>query len=492
MNRKITALLIGSLVAGLTACGGGGKTESVADSVTESHVEENASSSETANTNTADDTQFFGHVEDGIFCIEDVDSDAEEIIVPDTIAEVPVGKIKKMAFYDLPCKKITLPDSVTRIGRTAFMNCDKLEAIELGSGLTYIGAMAFQGCKALETVTFPDSLVTIKGTLFFGCDLLKEVYVPASATEIEDGLASAETCPNLVIVTPEGSRAGAVAEEQNVPVRYVEADPAQSVPDTVNQEDESKTDDPLADRTLDDIWTTYILRGEVKKRRTYEPPVKFAFMDLDWDNMPVKDTPPVFYPEEFESGLVMPFINNDLTKFDFSASSAGRVTGAELDSDDTLFDSSLWVTAVKTGPEMADQYFRLTSRLDRPATVKEILESNNYTLEPLNYAYYAFGLPLPEGMSRKSIDHFKEIVDHLGRPDAILIEKTTQSIDPEGQMDAELFWIYDDFAIHIYVHDGRQKDADDYFDFTVTIIAKEAINSYAEKVCDRDDLYRCW
>lgn len=46
MKRKITALLICSLVAGLTACGGGGKTESVAEDSSRVTVEEESPSAQ--------------------------------------------------------------------------------------------------------------------------------------------------------------------------------------------------------------------------------------------------------------------------------------------------------------------------------------------------------------------------------------------------------------------------------------------------------------
>ena len=236
MKVKALLSLMGIIVLGITACGDNGTTSSATPAIeseavlessvteeSESVIESMESAGQIENVESAvgekDDTQFVGLVEDGVFSITDVISEAEEIIVPDNIDGVTVGKIKKEAFYDLQCKKIVIPNTVTSIGKSAFLNCVNLETIELGTGITSVGASAFSGCKQLKSVTFADGLVTIKGTIFYDCRALEEAFIPASATDIEHGLGNAETCPNLVIVTPSGSRAEEVANSQGVPVR---------------------------------------------------------------------------------------------------------------------------------------------------------------------------------------------------------------------------------------------------------------------------------
>jgi len=56
---------------------------------------------------------------------------------------------------------VTLPDTVTEIGESAFWGCSSMPAVTLPAGLTKIGSMAFQRCKSLRTVTIPAAVTTI-------------------------------------------------------------------------------------------------------------------------------------------------------------------------------------------------------------------------------------------------------------------------------------------------------------------------------------------
>ena len=47
---------------------------------------------------------------------------------------------------------VALPDSLTQLGASAFSGCEKVEAIQIGSGLTDIPKDAFDGCKP-KTIT---------------------------------------------------------------------------------------------------------------------------------------------------------------------------------------------------------------------------------------------------------------------------------------------------------------------------------------------------
>ena len=43
-----------------------------------------------------------------------------------------------------------IPDSVTKLGTGAFVDCKSLESVTLGSGLTDVGSDLFVGCDALK------------------------------------------------------------------------------------------------------------------------------------------------------------------------------------------------------------------------------------------------------------------------------------------------------------------------------------------------------
>lgn len=73
-------------------------------------------------------------------------------------------------------KKIVLPDSLKRIGKSAFMY-DELEEINLPEGLEEIGEEAFSHCLALKSIVIPDSVKTVGSNAFDECENLKEITI---------------------------------------------------------------------------------------------------------------------------------------------------------------------------------------------------------------------------------------------------------------------------------------------------------------------------
>ena len=101
--------------------------------------------------------------------------------------EIPEGvvEIGKYAFgnsYYL--HSVTISDSVKSIGENAFSNCDNLEVVSLGNGLETIGTYAFADLTRLIAVTLPDSLTTIGDFAFFRCTRLSDVVIPGNVTAI--------------------------------------------------------------------------------------------------------------------------------------------------------------------------------------------------------------------------------------------------------------------------------------------------------------------
>ena len=189
-------------------------TESGNNSATNKGNNDKTQSKETAKV----ETKYEGVVENGVYVIEKCITSDENLVVPDKINGAPVGKIKANAFMNVPSKTIKLPSTVTTIGPAAFMHCENLEKIDLGNNLKWIGQSAFQGCPKLLNVTFPEGLTTIEDCIFIANHSIGEVYIPATATNIVS-IGFTDDCPNLVVVTPKGSRAEEVAKEAGVPVR---------------------------------------------------------------------------------------------------------------------------------------------------------------------------------------------------------------------------------------------------------------------------------
>ena len=78
---------------------------------------------------------------------------------------------------------VTIPNSVTSIGQSAFYNCSKLTTITIGSGIKYIFSLAFASCPELTDVTCYAENVPSTNTDAFKDSYIEytTLHVPASA-----------------------------------------------------------------------------------------------------------------------------------------------------------------------------------------------------------------------------------------------------------------------------------------------------------------------
>ncbi len=68
-----------------------------------------------------------------------------------------------------------IPDSVTSIGNSAFMDCSSLTSVTIPDSVTSISDDAFSNCSSLTSITIPDSVTSI-GNAAFACNLTS-VYI---------------------------------------------------------------------------------------------------------------------------------------------------------------------------------------------------------------------------------------------------------------------------------------------------------------------------
>ena len=94
---------------------------------------------------------------------------------------------------------VTIPDSVTTIGNGAFSNCTSLTSVTIPDSVTTIGNGAFSNCTSLTSVTIPDSVTSIGYYAFSGCSSLTSVTIPNGVTMIDSG--TFRGCINLTSVT---------------------------------------------------------------------------------------------------------------------------------------------------------------------------------------------------------------------------------------------------------------------------------------------------
>ncbi len=146
-----------------------------------------------------------------------------------------VTSIGRSAFYECySLSSVTIPNSVTSIGGEAFVSCFSLTSINVDSNnpnyssvdgvlfskdkttlircperkrgaytipnsVTSIGDNAFHWCDALTSITIPNSVTSIGHDAFWNCNSLSSVTIPNSVTWIGDG--AFEACSSLTSVT---------------------------------------------------------------------------------------------------------------------------------------------------------------------------------------------------------------------------------------------------------------------------------------------------
>ena len=73
-------------------------------------------------------------------------------------------------------KDLVIPNSVTSIGDSAFYGCSGLTSVTIGNSVNSIGDWAFGNCYGLTSVTIPNSVTSIGSEAFRDCSELLDVY----------------------------------------------------------------------------------------------------------------------------------------------------------------------------------------------------------------------------------------------------------------------------------------------------------------------------
>lgn len=131
------------------------------------------------------------------------DSGVGSITIPESVTTIGNSAFKGCTRLSA----IVIPDSVTSLGMNAFENCSNLKTAVVGTGvsalslatfrscthldsvslsnmLTSVGLNIFQSCTSLKTITIPNSVATIGGSALESCSALTSVYIGSGITSI--------------------------------------------------------------------------------------------------------------------------------------------------------------------------------------------------------------------------------------------------------------------------------------------------------------------
>ncbi len=141
------------------------------------------------------------------------------ITIPDSVTSIGKDAFYNTAWYDnqpdglvyagkvaytykgtMPSNtSIVLKEGTLGIADEAFSWCTGLTSVTIPDSMTSIGYRSFYNCTGLTSVTIPDSVTSIGGETFSGCSGLTSITIPDSVTSI--GYEAFYKCSGLTSVT---------------------------------------------------------------------------------------------------------------------------------------------------------------------------------------------------------------------------------------------------------------------------------------------------
>ena len=116
----------------------------------------------------------------------DIPAQTLRYALPDVSGDVVIRdgtvRIAGDVFKEHAITSVQLPDSLQKIGNSAFQSCKELKEITFPEGLTTIDDLAFYYCTQLENTVLPENLKFLGNSAFYACASLTEITVPEGIT----------------------------------------------------------------------------------------------------------------------------------------------------------------------------------------------------------------------------------------------------------------------------------------------------------------------
>ena len=142
---------------------------------------------------------------DGNATITGYSGSVSALAIPQTIDGHTVVAIGNGAFRGSCLVNVTIPDTVTEIGYSAFEDCKQLSSVSLSSSMVILGSGAFSDCASLTSIRIPKSLERADAggsgdyAPFIGCAALSDIELETGMTKIPANLL--RDCPGFTTIT---------------------------------------------------------------------------------------------------------------------------------------------------------------------------------------------------------------------------------------------------------------------------------------------------
>lgn len=210
MKKKLSVIFMTTVfVLGITACAGHTGNTSASNAAEKAKFEaiNDAVGMPDSYSEETDDGFVFEDIEGGV-ALFSYDGEEADVVVPEkfegkSVVELGMSCFSMYMREDSILTSVTLPDSVTVIGESAFGSCYNLTSVNIPNHVTIISHQAFANCTNLESIVIPGSVSTIGDWAFIYCENLKSVDIGDGVTEI--GEKAFQHCTSLEQVTIPGS-----------------------------------------------------------------------------------------------------------------------------------------------------------------------------------------------------------------------------------------------------------------------------------------------
>ena len=128
------------------------------------------------------------------------------LVIPEKLGGYSVREIGDKFMpggHDETLKKVILPNSIVRIGKSAFEGNNALSEINFPEGLKELSFKSFEEC-GLEKIIIPEVVTEIPVNCFRQCSSLVEVHLPKSVKKIR--MSAFEECPKLTVIYCAGDK----------------------------------------------------------------------------------------------------------------------------------------------------------------------------------------------------------------------------------------------------------------------------------------------